>query len=131
MQGGMCYANFYGHPCFSSWLKYISFLFSVASHVSQFPSLNFLVYIPKRTESPLFIRPSSSSSDEHSQTDNFLVPQWGGMIIYNPGKLSQSIVESNLSGEDNGSVLVNVKMEKLMPIFIKQFKILLGISNIV
>lgn len=105
-----------------------------ASHVSQFPSLNFLVYIPKNTESPLYIRPDPSNREEASLTDNFLVPQWGGVILYNdPGGLLRHGVDPNgtgAGGDDGGAVHLRVNMKKLMPVFIKQLKMLLGIPDI-
>lgn len=100
---------------------------SIASHVSQFPSLNFLVYVPKQSESPLFIRASDSSL-----TDNFLVPQWGGMVIYNSQELSHAGSEAGEGETDSDGVLhLRVKMDKLMPIFVEQLKMLLGVPNVV
>lgn len=107
-------------------MQYYVVMFVIASHVSQFPSLNFLVYVPKQSESPLFIR-SSSDSEDVSLTDNFLVPQWGGMIIHNSQELSGSEAES---GSD-GVLHLRVRMEKLMPIFVEQLKMLLGVPNMV
>ena len=98
----------------------IFFSFSAASHVSQFPSLNFLVYVPKSSESPLYIQ-SSDSVGGVSLTDNFLVPQWGGMVIYNPAEPS---------GEGGGSGRGGVSMEELMPVFIEQLKMLLGVPDL-
>ncbi len=80
------------------------------SHVSQLPSLNFLVYIPRGEESPLLIKDGSSS------TDAFLVPQWGGVVIFNPPELSEE-------GE------TFVPMEQLMPVFVKQLRMLLGLPS--
>ena len=90
--------------------------------MSQFPSLNFLVYVPKQTESPLFIR--EEEKEERSYTDNFLVPQWGGVIICNLGSESGDV-------EVESPVRVNVPMEKLMPVFVKQLHMLLGVPETV
>ena len=105
-----------------------------ASHVSQFPSLNFLVYVPKQSESPLYIR---SDSEGHSLTDNFLVPQWGGMVIHNRDEVSdlessKRTKNSSRGGEGGGSggvVQLQVDMEKLMPVFVEHLKMLLGIPE--
>ncbi len=103
--------------------------------MSQFPSLNFLVYVPKRSESPLYIR---SDSEGRSVTDNFLVPQWGGMVIYNRNEVSD--LESSESGKnqsrdsgkecgDSGVVCLEVEMRKLMPVFVDHLKMLLGVPD--
>lgn len=97
----------------------------LASHVSQFPSLNFLVYVPKRTESPLFIR-QEEEEEERSYTDNFLVPQWGGVIICNLGSESGDVEAESPGGR---AIRVNVPMEKLMPVFVKQLHMLLGVPE--
>ncbi|XP_064392618.1 GPI transamidase component PIG-S-like isoform X2 [Halichondria panicea] len=86
----------------------------LGSLVSQLPSLHFLVYIPKLSESPLSILPSSKS-DQH--TDTFLIPQWGGVVFYNHG---------NVTSDPD---IVDVRMERVMPVFVKQLKLLLGIPS--
>ena len=102
-----------------------------ASHVSQFPSLNFLVYVPKRSESPLYIR-SDSTHSGHSLTDNFLVPQWGGVIIHNQVEPSPTSHRADGGGGGEGGVhRGRVKMEKLMPVFVDHLKMLLGVPALV
>lgn len=116
-----------------------------ASHVSQLPSLNFLVYIPKKSEYPLYIRQSSKSNES---TDAFLVAQWGGVMIYNPpeaSKLKEIESQRNSTGNETeredrrdsqtsstdhkGALNVAVKMERVMPVFVQQLKMLLGVSS--
>ena len=108
---------------------------NAASLVSQLPSLNFLVYIPKKSEYPLHIRQSSKSNDS---TDTFLVAQWGGVMIYNPPEIAQQ--RENESKDSNktrgekememkGALQVAVKMEKVIPVFIQQLKMLLGVTS--
>lgn len=105
-----------------------SFYFlTTASHVSQYPSLNFLVYIPKTTESPLFIR---QKSDPLTQTDNFLVPQWGGVAFYNAEESSPGSHQSDKS-TNGGARKLRVEMGALMPVFVEQLKMLLGVPNAV
>ena len=105
----------------------------IASHVSQLPSLNFLVCIPKRSEYPLHIRQSSKSSDT---TDTFLVAQWGGVMIYNPPEIAQlsESKDDNKTSETSlldskGALKVAVKMEKVIPVFTQQLKMLLGVPS--
>ena len=52
-------------------------------------------------------------------TDTFLVPQWGGLIIYNPPEVGNRTNE--------GGTRVRVRMDHLMPAFIEQLKMLLGV----
>lgn len=97
-----------------------------ASHVTQLPSLNFLIYVPRQSESPLLIQAPSRASESKTLTDNFLVPQWGGMVIYN----SEDPYEG-ASGGGSEVPRVRVKMERLMPIFVEHLKMLLGVPDMV
>ena len=108
---------------------------NAASLVSQLPSLNFLVYIPKKSEYPLHIQQSSKSNDS---TDTFLVAQWGGVMIYNPPEIAQQreneSKDSNKTRgekkmESKGVLQVAIKMEKVIPVFIQQLKMLLGVTS--
>lgn len=49
--------------------------------------------------------------------DSFLVPQWGGVMFYNPLEI--------LNNETN----VFVRMETVMPTIIKQLKLLFGLQT--
>lgn len=86
------------------------------SLVSQLPSLNFLVLVPHKTHSPLLIR-----DPQGQYTDNFLVPQWGGVVFYNPPQWE--------NGDEGKGVEVNVEMEKVMAVFVRQLQMLLGIPQ--
>ena len=104
-----------------------------ASHVSQLPSLNFIVYIPKATQYPLHIRSNNKARKTKEKdappppppppaTDTFLVPQWGGVVLYNPPGLGDETDANRSAGRR-----VDVDMEKVMPVFISQLKMLLGL----
>ena len=80
------------------------------SLVSQLPSLNFLVLVAPPTHSPLLIR-----DPRGALTDNFLVPQWGGVVIFSP------------PGEEEGGEVIVVRMEKVMSVFVRQLQLLLGV----
>lgn len=86
------------------------------SQVTQLPSINFLVYLPRRTERPLYI---VDPGDAKSPRESFLVPQWGGVVIYNARP-------DSASGTSPAS---SVKMGRVMPIFIEQLTALLGIPT--
>lgn len=51
--------------------------------------LNFVVYVPETSFSPLHIK---SPEGGYSETNAFLIPQWGGIVILNP---DYSSVEKN------------------------------------
>lgn len=51
--------------------------------------LNFVVYTPEDSFSPLFIK---NSGGGFSDTNAFLIPQWGGIVILNA---NSSDVEEN------------------------------------
>ena len=53
------------------------------------PTLNFVLYVPDRTTSPLTVRGSQATS--------WLIPQWGGVVILNPEDLTTEV--STLSKE--------------------------------
>ena len=97
----------------------------IGSVVSQHPSLNFLIYVPKTSEYPLHIQ--DVGSKDSLPTDAFLVPQWGGVVIYNPPELAGSARDKGDSTQDAGTTSVVVRMEELMPLFIGQLKMLLGV----
>ncbi|CAI8047231.1 GPI transamidase component PIG-S [Geodia barretti] len=82
----------------------------LGSLVSQLPSLNFLVLVAPPTHSPLLIR-----DPRGALTDNFLVPQWGGVVIFSP------------PGEEEGGEEIVVRMEKVMSVFVRQLQLLLGV----
>jgi phosphatidylinositol glycan class S len=62
------------------------------------------------THSPLLIR-----DPRGALTDNFLVPQWGGVVIFSP------------PGEEEGGKVIVVRMEKVMSVFVRQLQLLLGV----
>ncbi|KAM9974685.1 hypothetical protein ACTFIW_008147 [Dictyostelium discoideum] len=78
------------------------------------PTLNFIIYIPKTTQSPLYIRSNQNSN-------SFLIPQWGGIIIHN--------VNNNKNKNNNGPIDLTNELEDQMVSFKYQLKELLGINN--
>ena len=88
------------------------------SVVSQLPSLNFLVLVAPPTHSPLLIR-----DPRGGLTDNFLVPQWGGVVIFSPPE------EKEEEGGGGGGGVTVVRMEEVMSVFVKQLQLLLGVPK--
>lgn len=89
---------------------------SLASTVSSFPSLNFLVYVPKSSDSPLVIK----QGPEHtSTTDSFLIPRWGGITILN--RSNSSVDAETISVKE---------LEQVMDVFLTQLRDLLGVPDL-
>jgi phosphatidylinositol glycan class S len=78
-------------------------ILTLGSFVSQWPNLNFIIYIPRHDEYPLYIVDKKGGP---AGVDSFFVPQWGGVIIHNPSP--SSLNKSHLS----------VNMETAMPTII-------------
>lgn len=55
------------------------------------PTLNFVLYVPDRSTSPLVVKGSQASS--------WLIPQWGGVVILNPQDPNATSNEAALSKE--------------------------------
>lgn len=55
------------------------------------PTLNFVLYVPDQTTSPLVVKGTQASS--------WLIPHWGGVVILNPQDASTTPVGSTLSKE--------------------------------
>ena len=90
-----------------------------ASHISQLPDVNFVIYIPKREEYPLYIK---SLDGSYSKSNAFLSPQWGGVVVYNPKEANSTKGESEM-------VEAMLDMESVMPVFLVQLRALLGIPE--
>ncbi|KAF8249712.1 hypothetical protein K440DRAFT_582083 [Wilcoxina mikolae CBS 423.85] len=74
--------------------------------ITSYPTINFIVYIPPKGETPLAI--------SESATNAFLLPQWGGVMVLNPKPDSPS---DHLSKED---------LKPALDIFAAQLLSLLG-----
>ena len=55
------------------------------------PTLNFVLYVPNRSTSPLVVK--------GSQASGWLIPQWGGVVILNPQDANATSNETTLSKE--------------------------------
>ncbi|KAI7831453.1 phosphatidylinositol-glycan biosynthesis class S protein [Gamsiella multidivaricata] len=91
---------------------------SLASTVSSLPSLNFLTYVPKPSESPLVIK--SGPSAPRSSTNSFLIPRWGGITILNRDN-STSISPHVITVQELGPV---------MKVFLMQLRDLMGLADL-
>lgn len=88
----------------------------LGSHVTNFPNLNFVVYIPPLDQSPLYIL---SHDGKPVSTNAFLSPRWGGVLIHNTPQESENASRPLQMEIDNGAV---------MPVFLSQLRLLLGVQ---
>ncbi|KAG0015354.1 hypothetical protein BGZ80_009902 [Entomortierella chlamydospora] len=91
---------------------------SLASTVTSLPSLNFLTYVPKPSESPLVIK--SGPSSLRSKTNSFLIPRWGGITILN--RDNDTIASPQ--------VITEKELKPLMKVFLTQLRDLMGLTDL-
>lgn len=78
--------------------------------ITSYPTINFIIYIPSKEQSPLVISDSA--------TNAFLLPQWGGVMVLNPNR-----------GYSNDELISHLSKEALKPaldLFATQLLALLG-----
>uniref|UniRef100_A0A8C9EWH3 Phosphatidylinositol glycan anchor biosynthesis class S n=1 Tax=Pavo cristatus TaxID=9049 RepID=A0A8C9EWH3_PAVCR len=89
-----------------------------SSAASLYPVLNFLLYVPERSHSPLYIQDKDGAP---VATNAFHSPRWGGIMIYN--------VEVPASPQTSLPLRVDVDMVRVMEVFLAQLRLLFGISR--
>uniref|UniRef100_A0A669P8Y6 Phosphatidylinositol glycan anchor biosynthesis class S n=1 Tax=Phasianus colchicus TaxID=9054 RepID=A0A669P8Y6_PHACC len=89
-----------------------------SSAASLYPVLNFLLYVPERSHSPLYIQDKDGAP---VATNAFHSPRWGGIMIYN--------VEVPASPQTSLPLHVDVDMLRVMEVFLAQLRLLFGISR--
>ncbi|KZS87266.1 hypothetical protein SISNIDRAFT_447022 [Sistotremastrum niveocremeum HHB9708] len=87
---------------------------TLASGVTTDPVLHFLLFIPSKEHRPLHIESSMEHDDNFKA---FLVPQWGGVVIYNPPALGQPL-----------GPLPDTVLQDVLSIYENQLLALLGVS---
>ncbi|NP_001279117.1 GPI transamidase component PIG-S [Callorhinchus milii] len=90
-----------------------------SSVTSSYPVLNFLLYVPEYSHSPLYIR---DSRGEPVETNAFHSSRWGGIMVYNVGEKPQN--------ETVLPVTADVDMERVMEVFLAQLRLLLGLQTL-
>ncbi|PFX17280.1 GPI transamidase component PIG-S-like isoform X1 [Stylophora pistillata] len=91
----------------------------LGSHISLYPSLNFVVYVPSMKHSPIYMK---NKDGELSSSNAFLSPQWGGIMIYN---LPPTTTTNNTKPQK-----ITVEMKPIMNVFLSQLKLLLGMMSV-
>ncbi|NWW87394.1 PIGS transamidase, partial [Rhynochetos jubatus] len=89
-----------------------------SSAASLYPVLNFLLYVPERSHSPLYIQDKDGAP---VSTNAFHSPRWGGIMIYN--------VEAPASPQTPLPLHVEVDMVRVMGVFLAQLRLLFGLSR--
>ncbi|NXC51230.1 PIGS transamidase, partial [Penelope pileata] len=89
-----------------------------SSAASLYPVLNFLLYVPERSHSPLYIQDKDGAP---VATNAFHSPRWGGIMIYN--------VEAPASPQASLPLHVDVDMVRVMEVFLAQLRLLFGLSR--
>ncbi|KFQ34302.1 GPI transamidase component PIG-S, partial [Mesitornis unicolor] len=89
-----------------------------SSAASLYPVLNFLLYVPERSHSPLYIQDKDGAP---VSTNAFHSPRWGGIMIYN--------VEAPASTPASLPLHVDVDMVRVMEVFLAQLRLLFGLSR--
>uniref|UniRef100_A0A7M4FC10 Phosphatidylinositol glycan anchor biosynthesis class S n=2 Tax=Crocodylus porosus TaxID=8502 RepID=A0A7M4FC10_CROPO len=89
-----------------------------SSAASLFPVLNFLLYVPERAHSPLYIQDRDGAL---VKTNAFHSPRWGGIMVYN--------VKHPAADEAPLPLRVDVDMVQVMEVFLAQLRLLFGISR--
>ncbi|KAI7870785.1 phosphatidylinositol-glycan biosynthesis class S protein [Spinellus fusiger] len=90
---------------------------NLASTISSYPTINFILYVPSPDEMPLRIH---DTHGEPLMSNAFLVPQWGGVAIKNPPKKTLASQQYHLTKKD---------LQPMMRIFVAQLRSLLGIAD--
>ncbi|KAI8081673.1 phosphatidylinositol-glycan biosynthesis class S protein [Halteromyces radiatus] len=89
---------------------------NLASSISSYPTINFILYVPSADVTPLRIH---DQQGHPLLSNSFLIPRWGGVTIKNPPKY----IESKYS-------ITKSDLKPIMKIFISQLRGLMGIQDI-
>ncbi|KAI8365323.1 phosphatidylinositol-glycan biosynthesis class S protein [Radiomyces spectabilis] len=91
---------------------------NLASTISSYPTVNFILYIPSTEESPLRIHDAQGNP---LLSNAFLIPRWGGIAIKNVPSSAQHGDHYQLALKD---------LQPIMKVFIAQLRGLMGIQEL-
>ncbi|XP_028400312.1 GPI transamidase component PIG-S-like [Dendronephthya gigantea] len=89
----------------------------LGSFVSLNPSLNFIVFVPPKKQTPLKLKDVDGA---YSPTNAFLSPRWGGVLIHN--------VYDRNEANDSAPRTITVDLTAIMKVFLTQIRLLVGIK---
>ncbi|XP_038231869.1 GPI transamidase component PIG-S [Dermochelys coriacea] len=90
-----------------------------SSATSLYPVLNFLLYVPERVHSPLYIQDKDGAA---VGTNAFHSPRWGGIMVYN--------IDHPVPDKAPLPLRVDVDVVRVMEVFLAQLRLLFGISQV-
>ncbi|CAO3676952.1 unnamed protein product [Umbelopsis vinacea] len=91
---------------------------NLASAISTYPTVNFILYIPSADKTPLRIH---NSKGQPLRSNAFLIPRWGGIAIKNPPNTLSTPGRLEFTKED---------LKPFMEIFVAQLRGLIGIHDL-
>jgi len=89
---------------------------TLSSGVTNDPILHFLLFVPSASRRPLHILDSAGTL---TRSHSFILPQWGGVVIYNPPLETQGNFH-----------LLSSQLDSILPIFRHQLLSLLGVPRL-
>ncbi|KAJ7064913.1 phosphatidylinositol-glycan biosynthesis class S protein-domain-containing protein [Mycena amicta] len=92
---------------------------TLSSSVSNDQVLHFIVFVPSAARRPVYILDSQGSP---TSSESFLLPQWGGIVIYNP--------PSSDTLENPNRPLPHAALKAIFPQFARQLLALLGVAKL-
>ncbi|KAJ3026888.1 UNVERIFIED_CONTAM: hypothetical protein HDU68_004901 [Siphonaria sp. JEL0065] len=99
------------------------------SSVSTSPPINFVIYIPTHSQCPLYIASSDEKNSPLVETNAFSIPQWGGIVVFNPDYTSNKI-ETSSQTRVKTYKLDAQELEGPMNVFLEQMRGLLGVKTV-
>ncbi|KAI8997638.1 phosphatidylinositol-glycan biosynthesis class S protein [Pilobolus umbonatus] len=88
---------------------------NLASTITSYPSINFILYVPTKEEGPLYIH---DSRGQLLSTNAFLIPRWGGIVIKNTPRSAMD--EYRFTKKD---------LKPIINTFLSQLRSLVGIRD--
>ncbi|KAG8450801.1 hypothetical protein GDO86_003172 [Hymenochirus boettgeri] len=90
-----------------------------SSAASLYPVLNFLLYVPEYSHTPLYVQ---DIDGRKVSTNAFHSPRWGGIMVYNVGYGNPEDLQF--------PVYIDIDMVRVMEVFLTQLRLLLGITEV-
>jgi len=91
---------------------------NLASAISTYPTINFILYVPSQDKTPLRIH---NSKGQPLRSNAFLIPRWGGIAIKNPPLGLSTPTKLEFSKDE---------LKPFMEIFVAQLRGLIGIHDL-
>ncbi|XP_039122245.1 GPI transamidase component PIG-S [Dioscorea cayenensis subsp. rotundata] len=84
--------------------------------------LQFVVYVPSATEWPLVLQ---FPNGETSQTNSFVSPMWGGVVVWNPPESSRNVQKPHFGKH----IISTEDLQKIFQVFVGQLRVLFGLRS--